>query len=265
MFKAFQRPSVCRFAAALALVSTTPPALAATGVAKSEAILGAPSQLAAILAAQQGFETPKPAVEQTLFVEAASHFSAHRPDVFGSVALAVRRTPLDRRWHRVAQHRVRGSAAAYALSLRASTELDRLDAVNRYVNDRVQFDDDSSQYGRDDVWASAGDTLRRGRGDCEDYAIAKLQMLRAAGVADRDLYLVIARDVVRRADHALLVVRADGRLHVLDNGSDLIVDAAAASDYRPIMTFSTRGAWTHGYRIAAPVMMATATLDPVLP
>ena len=99
MFKAFQRPSVCRVAAALALVSTTPPALAATGVAKSEAILGAPSQLAAILAAQQGFEAPKP-VDQTLFVQAASHFSAHRPDVFGSVALAVRRTPLDQRWHR---------------------------------------------------------------------------------------------------------------------------------------------------------------------
>ena len=89
-------------------------------------------------------------------------------------------------------------------------------------------------------------------------------MLRAAGVADRDLYLVIARDLVRRADHALLVVRADGRMVVLDNGSDLIVDAAEASDYRPIMTFSTRGAWTHGYRIAPPVMMAAATLDPAL-
>jgi predicted transglutaminase-like cysteine proteinase len=264
MFKAFQRLSVWRFAAALALVSTAPPALAATGVARSEAILGAPSQLAAILAAQQGFEAPK-RVEQASFVQAASHFSDHRPDVFGSVALAVRRTPLDRRWHRVAQRRIHGSAAAFAAALRGSADLNRLDAVNHYVNDRVQFEDDSSQYGRDDVWASAGDTLRRGRGDCEDYAIAKLQMLRAAGVADRDLYLVIARDLVRRADHALLVVRADGRLVVLDNGSDLIVDAAEASDYRPIMTFSTGGAWTHGYRNAPPVMMAAATLDPVFP
>ena len=38
--------------------------------------------------------------------------------------------------------------------------------------------------------------MRRGRGDCEDYAIAKLQMLRAAGFEDRDLYLVIAKDLI---------------------------------------------------------------------
>ena len=95
-----------------------------------------------------------------------------------------------------------------------------VEAVNRYVNRRVRFTDDEQQFGRSDVWEAANETLRSGRGDCEDYAIAKLQMLRRAGLADRNLYLVIVKDLVRRADHAVLVVRAAGRMLVLDNGTD---------------------------------------------
>jgi predicted transglutaminase-like cysteine proteinase len=185
-----------------------------------------------------------------------------RPDVFGSVALSVGRTPLVHRWRSVAHRRVRGAGAAFAASLRGRAELDRVEAVNRYVNGHVRFVDDFTQYRRDDRWAAASDTLRRGRGDCEDYAIAKLQMLRAAGVSDRDLYLVIARDLVRRADHALLVVRAGGRMLVLDNGTDQILDADDIGDYRPVLTFSENGAWTHGYRrMVSPMIYASSALS----
>ena len=48
----------------------------------------------------------------------------------------------------------------------------------------------------------------------------------APGFADRDLYLVIVRDLVRRADHAVLVARAEGRMFVLDNGTDNLLDSA---------------------------------------
>jgi transglutaminase-like putative cysteine protease len=103
-----------------------------------------------------------------------------------------------------------------------------------------------------DLWTSAADTLRRGRGDCEDYAIAKLQLLRRAGFADKDLYLVILRDALRRADHAVLVARADGRMLVLDNGTDRLIDSYEMVDYHPIVTFSGNRAWTHGYRRELP-------------
>ena len=189
-----------------------------------------------------------------------------RPDVFGSIALAVRRTPLDRRWRDVARDPVGGRAASFAAALRDRVKSDRVEAVNRYVNDRVRFVDDSSQFGREDVWVSANNTLRRGRGDCEDYAIAKLQMLRAAGFDDRDLYLVIVKDLVRRADHAVLVVRASGRMLVLDNGTDMVADADSVRDYRPILTFSANGAWTHGYRRSMPPMtLAAASIAPLAP
>ena len=86
--------------------------------------------------------------------------------------------------------------------------------------------------------------------------------LRRAGFADQDLYLVVLKDLVRRADHAVLVVRSDGRFLVLDNASDRLLDSAEIRDYRPILTFTAGKRYTHGYRrdrVVAPVVMASAT------
>ena len=233
--------------------------------AKSEAILGgAPSRFAALMAQQNGTVAasalpvqsaalpsvmlrsatlPAPArLDPFRAAQRPAMFShavaTDRPDVFGSVALAVGRTSLDRRWRAVEGRRASGAAASYAASLRAMPALERLDLVNRFVNSRVRFVDDSRAYGRPDVWQTAADTMRRGRGDCEDYAIAKLGLLRAAGFAERDLYLVIVKDLVRRSDHAVLVARAGDQLVLLDNGSDRLSDAAAMQDYRPVLSYS---------------------------
>ena len=102
-------------------------------------------------------------------------------------------------------------------------------------------------------------TLNAGKGDCEDFAIAKLAMLRRAGIADKDLYLVILKDTVRRADHAVLVVRAAGHMYLLDNGTDEVLDSETVHDYRPIFTFASNATFTHGYRLhQAPVNIAIA-------
>ena len=218
---------------------------------KSEAILGgAPSSLAAILASQGA------ARHATLSSAGTDAQSAHiprvvpldRPDVFGSVALAVGRSPLERRWAKVERKSIGPAAASFVNSLSALNEIEQLDAVNRFVNARVQFTNDKRQFGSADLWMAAGETLSRGRGDCEDFAIAKLQMLRHAGFAEKDLYLVILYDVRRRQDHAVLVARAEGRLLVLDNGTNRIVDSDSMPDYRPILTYSGNRSWTHGYR-----------------
>jgi predicted transglutaminase-like cysteine proteinase len=102
-------------------------------------------------------------------------------------------------------------------------------------------------YGMRDHWATAAESLRRGQGDCEDYAIAKMEILRAAGVPARDLNLVIVRDLVRRQDHAVLAVRTDDGFVILDSSTDRVMFAADVRDYRPIMTFNSQGAWIHGY------------------
>lgn len=234
-------------------------------ISKTEAILGgAPSSLAAILAMQNA--TPLRPVSAALPINPASsgapavtdfdisprEVPVDRPDVFGSVALAISSTPLDDRWQKVADGNAGAVAVTYAASVQSQAPLARLDAVNRFVNERVRFNSDNAMFGADDRWMTGAETLRRGQGDCEDYAITKLQMLRRAGFAEKDLYLVILRDTRRAADHAVLVVRAEGRLLVLDNGTDRIVDSDTMADYRPIMTYSGNRAWTHGYRRSAP-------------
>ncbi len=280
------------FAAALAVPMAGAPALAgplpaSTGYfAKSEAIIGAPSALAAILAEQgapprtapvqpaaaglpgTSYRLESAAVRTAGFPEAARDtlspaILSGKPDIFGTVALKVGRTPLDGRWKRASRAGVSGAAGAYASSLRRVDEKSRLDAVNIYVNRRVRFVEDEQQYGRADIWSTANSTLGRGKGDCEDYAIAKIEMLRRAGIAERDLYLVVLRDLVRRSDHAVAVVRSGGHMYVLDNGTDELLDSESVSDYRPILTFSAYGAWTHGYRIAAPMQVASERPSPI--
>ena len=280
-----------RIAAVLAVAVAAHPAQAQVvsgsyrSMTKTEAILGgAPSALAAITSQQGGrplyssyvvpagrFTAPQPAVASYVRQPA----SADRPDVFNSVALSIGRSPLDARWNQVSGAGVAGSAAAYATSLRANDVLAKLEAVNGYVNGRVRFVDDRVQFGVADRWQAPADTLARGRGDCEDFALAKRAMLRAAGVPDKDLYLVVLKDLSRRADHAVLVVRAAGRFLVLDNGTDRIVDSSDVADYKPMLTFAAAGrSYTHGYRramppityaanrVTAPVVLAQARFEP---
>jgi predicted transglutaminase-like cysteine proteinase len=251
---------------------------------KTEAILGgAPSALAAITA-QQGSRPlytsyVVPARRNLPTQPAAVSFdrspvSADRPDVFNSVALSIGRSPLDARWNKVSGAGVGGNAGAFAASLRGQGIIAKLEAVNGYVNARVRFVDDRIQFGVADRWLPASETLARGRGDCEDFALAKRAMLRTAGIADKDLYLVVLKDLSRRADHAVLVVRANGRFLVLDNGTDRIVDSSDVQDYRPVLTFTAGKAYTHGYRrelppvryasnvVSAPVVLAEARFEP---
>ncbi|MEO6114245.1 MAG: transglutaminase-like cysteine peptidase [Sphingomicrobium sp.] len=257
-------------------------------MSKSEAILGgAPSAMEALLAQQSGRPlaprvnqaiapaSPGALYRQAIVTRDQSPVSADRPDIFNSVALSISRSPLDARWSQVAGAGAGNVAGAFAASLRDHSVIAKVEAVNAYVNARVRFVDDSVQFGVGDRWMAPSETLGRGRGDCEDYAIAKRALLRVAGVADNDLYLVVLKDLTRRADHAVLVVRAAGRFLVLDNGTDRIVDSATVRDYRPILTFTAGRTFTHGYRrnvaptvtyasnvIAAPVTLADARFEP---
>ena len=284
-----------RILPALAIVALAMPAEAQVvsaayrGSSKTEAILGgAPSALAALTARQERRAELAPAAAPSYFRPAVVNYgrpavadyvrsavSADRPDVFNSVALAISRSPLDARWGRVSGAGVGGSAGAFAASLRGDDVLSKLEAVNGYVNARVRFVDDRVQFGVADRWMAPSETLTRGRGDCEDFALAKRAMLRSAGVAEKDLYLVVLKDLSRRADHAVLVVRAAGRFLVLDNGTDRIVDSSDVQDYKPMLTFAANGrSYTHGYRrdvppvtyaanrVAAPVVLADARFEP---
>jgi predicted transglutaminase-like cysteine proteinase len=181
------------------------------------------------------------------------------PDVFGSVAVAISHTPLDLKWQSASQSQLAKGSGPWAPLVRSATgqgRADQLEAVNKWVNARVRFTNDRRDQRGADRWAGASETLRRRRGDCEDYAIAKMKLLEAVGVARTDMFLVVVDDLVRRADHALLIVRHGEKMLVLDNGTDEMLDARDVADYRPIFSYGYTGAWIHGYA-EKPVRLAS--------
>ena len=170
-------------------------------------------------------------------------------DFLDSHIVPIRRTGFDAQWERVSA-RGAGQANVRSAGLSAGAGASRrtkVAAVNRWVNERVRFAEDRVNYGSRDYWADAAETLRRGAGDCEDYAIAKMQILTAMGVARDDMFLTLARDTIRRADHAVLVVMLAGQPVVLDNGSDELLDGTVANDFRPVYSFSGDRRFLHGF------------------
>ena len=177
------------------------------------------------------------------------------PSAFGSAVLAARVTPYDGRWRQV-QSQALGSGQRIATAARAMRGLERLLFVNRAVNKSIRYREDRSNWGQGDYWANASQSFARGAGDCEDYAIAKLQVLRASGVVSNDLYLTIGNDAAARGGHAVLVVRMAEKYWVLDNFHDEVRVDRAYRDFRPVITLSSSGKWLHGYKSGALPVLA---------
>ena len=162
--------------------------------------------------------------------------------ILSSAMLPTAQTTFDAQWRRVRDNALDASCAAVLLGRRPpESRLATVGAVNAWVNRNIRY----LQEGRD-RWADAAATLRARRGDCEDLAILKLQLLAALGVPLQDLYLTLAYDLVRRRDHAVLVVRAGENFVLLDNSTDRLLDARRSNDYRPILSYSRDRKWLHG-------------------
>lgn len=181
----------------------------------------------------------------------ARNFQAgQRPDVLGSEdflasrRLAVTKTTFDPSWERVSTGRV---PSALVHPMEGLSGQARLAAVNAWANDHIRYAEDRDLYGRADFWAPAAATIMTGAGDCEDIAIVKMQMLAALGVDRSDMFLTVARDRVRNTDHALLIVKADGKFWMLDNATNKLLDASQNYDYLPVLTFSQGNKWLHGF------------------
>lgn len=85
-------------------------------------------------------------------------------------------------------------------------------------------------------------------GDCDCAAVTKYMLLRKLGVPARDLRVVLVDWPLRRARHAILLVRGGpDRLQrfVLDITTDRVVAAAYCEQYVPLMSVNERGVWRH--------------------
>lgn len=166
-------------------------------------------------------------------------------DFLASKRIAIKRTMFDRDWSRVQNEKLSRSQLIQATPSHEGLQM--ISDVNRWVNKTIRFEEDEQLFGRSDYWAGARKTLRLRKGDCEDIALVKMQMLAAAGIPRSDMTLTIARDLVRKADHALLIVKYQNRYLLLDNSTEKVLDASYSYDYRPVLSLSAGQAWLHGY------------------
>ncbi len=89
--------------------------------------------------------------------------------------------------------------------------LSELDLVNRQINEAIAPYTDQEIYGVSEYW-----TLPTTRGDCEDYALLKREMLERRGWPRSALLLTVVRDELGEG-HAVLTVRTKHGDFVLDN------------------------------------------------
>lgn len=88
--------------------------------------------------------------------------------------------------------------------------LKNIEEVNKYVNS-VKYVSDNV-----DTWKAPLDFFKNG-GDCEDYAIAKYEMIQKLGINENKLKIAIVLDKKKRLYHAILLVDNGTTTMVLDN------------------------------------------------
>jgi predicted transglutaminase-like cysteine proteinase len=117
----------------------------------------------------------------------------------------------------------------------------RIGVINRAINMAIEPVSDMAQWGVPDRWSAPFETFTTGKGDCEDYAIAKYVALGEAGIAADDIKLMIVRNTAANEDHAVTAVRLDGTWIILDNRWLKMVEDAAMSQAVPLFSLGSEG------------------------
>jgi predicted transglutaminase-like cysteine proteinase len=97
----------------------------------------------------------------------------------------------------------------------SQADLAELDRINREVNREIEPISDHDLYGVTEHWTLP----RRGKGDCEDYALLKRKRLLAAGWPASALLMTVVLDE-KGEGHAILTARTASGDYVLDNKVD---------------------------------------------
>jgi predicted transglutaminase-like cysteine proteinase len=173
----------------------------------------------------KGIPSPTPIVESDQQT-AALFGMATEPVMSGDVLekWTLTKAEIDRELDAVAQCRaneVCSPAAQKLIDLAASgadrTGRAKVGLINRAVDLAISPASDEAQWGVADRWSAPFETLQSSRGDCEDYATLKYLALRAAGLAQDDVKIVILKNVFPDEDHAAVAVRVNGDWLILDN------------------------------------------------
>ncbi len=127
----------------------------------------------------------------------------------------------------------------------ASSDEEKLRAVNRFFNRKIRFITDKRHWGKKDYWATPLETMGTRGGDCEDFSIAKYFTLLEMGVPDKRMRITYVR--AKRINQAHMVLTyypsPGAEPLVLDNLTDRIRPASKRKDLKPVYSFNGSSLW----------------------
>ena len=150
--------------------------------------------------------------------------------------------------------------AAWQLMMTSIKDLsatEKIKRVNEFFNRRITWGDDQKVWGQADFWATPMDTLGKGMGDCEDFAIAKYYTLLNVGIPVAKLRLVYVKAKNGNAppgssggggEQAHMVMAyypsPDSEPMIMDNMITDIRPASRRPDLQPVFSFNSEGIYS---------------------
>lgn len=196
--------------------------------------------------------------------------------LLGSAGNSVALTPITTRWNRVV-----GKADTSAVTLQSCVDDrnncpnddirqwaeivrkgqslrqgHRIAYVNTAINRLLTYREDIQLWRRAEFWATPLESLDKGAGDCEDFAILKYWSLRMLGFEDRDMRVTVLRDSATRLYHAVLAVNFGKDWLILDNRFSRVRLQRDLPNYRPLYSVNRTGQWAHAPNKKRPVRLA---------
>ncbi len=119
--------------------------------------------------------------------------------------------------------------------------LKKLSHVNSFYN-KILPVEDTTKYNVDDHWATPKEFLINGKGDCEDYAIAKYFTLIETGIPKDKLYFAIVKVKAEANYHMVLlyIENKNAMPLVLDNLSFKVVPFDIRKKLQPKVIFNEK-------------------------
>ncbi len=124
-------------------------------------------------------------------------------------------------------------------------EKEKLEQVNQFFNQQIEFIDDIYLWNVNDYWATPLEFLAKGAGDCEDYSIAKYFTLLELGVPEKKMRITYVKALRLNQAHMVLTYFSSPRAIplVLDNLISQIKPANQRTDLLPVYNFNGSGLW----------------------
>lgn len=121
-----------------------------------------------------------------------------------------------------------------------------LKTINDYYNKKIEYVSDFDQHGKKDHWMAPDELIESGKGDCEDFAIAKFYKCLQANIPARIVYVIHES----HGPHMVCTVQCGTDRWVLDNLVPELMVIEDRTDLTEVYSFDLHNLWIRGERVS---------------